>query len=67
MFVVNVLANGKKLDVKYKDHRLSNTKRFKNCRECHIEPDWLLVYRKDNNRLVLLLVETGSHSELFTK
>jgi len=55
--IVNCLASGKKLDQKYKDHKY--------CRECHIEPDWLLVYRIDNNKLLLLLVETGSHSELF--
>lgn len=63
--VINTLSNNEKLDEKYKDHQLVNSTRFKNCRECHIEPDWLLVYRIDNNELVLLLVETGSHSDLF--
>lgn len=63
--VINTLSNNEKLDEKYKDHQLVNSTRFKNCRECHIEPDWLLVYRVDNNELVLLLVETGSHSDLF--
>lgn len=62
---MDTLANNEKLDEKYKDHQLVNSLRFKNCRECHIEPDWLLVYRIDNNELVLLLVETGSHSDLF--
>ena len=42
-----------------------DTPSFKNCRECHIEPDWLLVYRFNNNELLLVLVETGSHSNLF--
>lgn len=63
--VVDMLASGKILDEKYKDHQLISTPRFKNCRECHIEPDWLLVYRYNNNELVLVLVETGSHSDLF--
>ena len=59
------LANGDILDEKYKDHELSDSKHYKNCRECHIEPDWLLVYRIDNNELILLLIKTGSHSDLF--
>lgn len=65
--IVNDLSNGIKLDIKYKDHKLTKTKKYRDCRECHIEPDWLLVYRIDNNKLILLLVATGSHSELFTK
>ncbi len=63
--IVNKLANDEELDVKYRDHALANNLRFKDCRECHIEPDWLLVYRYDHNELILLLFETGSHSELF--
>jgi len=63
--VINKLAEGGKLEPKYKDHKLENCKSFMNCRECHIEPDWLLVYRKDDDKLILLLIETGSHSELF--
>lgn len=63
--VVNTIASGKELDKKYRDHQLVNSTRFKNCRECHIEPDWLLVYRIDNDELILILVETGSHSDLF--
>lgn len=59
------LARGNILDEKYKDHKLVNTPRFINCRECHIEPDWLLVYRTDEEELELLLVEMGSHSDLF--
>lgn len=42
-------------------------KKFKNCKECHVEPDWLLVYKYYENDLILLLVETGSHSEIFKK
>lgn len=63
--VVDALADGKTLEEKYKDHSLVNSTRFKNCRECHIEPDWLLVYRINNQELILLLVETGTHSDLF--
>lgn len=63
--VVDIISNGEKLEEKYKDHQLINTTRFKNCRECHIEPDWLLVYRINNDELILVLVETGSHSDLF--
>ena len=63
--VVDKLANGEELDIKYRDHQLTDSKEYINCRECHIEPDWLLVYRKNNDKLILLLIETGSHSELF--
>ena len=63
--IVNKLANNEELDIKYKDHQLINNLRFENCRECHIEPDWLLVYRKNNNNLILVLIETGTHSDLF--
>ena len=44
---------------------LTDSKHYKNCGECHIEPDWLLVYQYIDNELVLVLVATGSHSELF--
>ena len=63
--IVNKLANNEELDIKYKDHQLINNLRFENCRQCHIEPDWLLVYRKNNNNLILVLIETGTHSDLF--
>ena len=64
--VVQRLANLEELEPKYRNHTLQNSKKFKNCNECHIEPDWLLVYKYINdNTLILLLVETGSHSELF--
>ena len=63
--IVNKLANDIELDIKNRDRRLVNNLRFQNCRECHIEPDWLLVYKKDNNNLILFLIETGSHSDLF--
>lgn len=63
--IVNALANDEKLDDKYRDHQLNDNIRFKNCRECHIEPDWLLVYKKNNTELILFLIETGTHSDLF--
>ena len=63
--VVNKLLADEKLEEKYNDHLLWNNKKFKNCYECHIEPDWLLVYQYIEDKLILLLVETGSHSELF--
>ena len=43
--VLEVLANGEELDPKYKNHKLIDDKTFKNCNECHIEPDWLLVIK----------------------
>lgn len=63
--VVEKLSRLEILDSKYKDHSLINDKYYKNCRECHIEPDWLLVYQYEDNKLNLLLIATGSHSELF--
>ena len=63
--VVELLDNVEKLDFKYKDHDLSGN--YKGTRECHIEPDWLLVYEYQNDVLVLMLYRLGSHSELFKK
>ncbi len=65
--VVDTLIDGKALPPKNRDHTLITTPRFQNCRECHIEPDWLLVYRIERSELILILVETGTHSELFGK
>lgn len=61
--VVNILAEQQKLEDKYRDHGLSGE--YKGFRECHIEPDWLLVYRIDEDVLELFLFRTGSHSDLF--
>lgn len=63
--VINILANEEKLDTKFKDHDLSGN--YKGTRECHIEPDWLLIYEIDNNALILMLYRLGTHSELFKK
>ena len=61
--VIDKLSNGETLDEKYRDHGLSGN--YKGCRECHIEPDWLLIYEIDDGILVLMLYRVGSHSELF--
>ena len=65
--VVDMLSQKQKLDPKYKDHALYNDKRFKDCRDCHIENDWVLIYKYVENEVVLLLVNTGSHSEVLDK
>jgi mRNA interferase YafQ len=57
------LAVGNKLDIKYKAHKLVGN--FVNCRECHIKPDLLLIYKIDKNLLELALVSAGNHSKLF--
>ena len=53
------------LEEKYKNHNLIDNKYYKNCGECHIESDWLLIYKYYDEELVLLLVDTGNHSNLF--
>lgn len=61
--VINTLAQGLQLDPKYKDHSLIGD--YEGFRECHIQPDWLLVYRIEEDKLILILQRTGSHSDLF--
>lgn len=61
--IVTKLANGESLEAKYKDHPLSGD--WAGHRECHIQPDWLLVYRIEYDVLVLTLTRTGTHSDLF--
>ena len=53
------------LEPKYKNHKLINNKIYNNCSECHIKPDWLLIYKYVDQELILLLFATGSYSELF--
>ncbi len=62
LVVINVLANGQPLEEKFRDHLLVGN--YFGCRECHIRPDWLLIYQTTETDL--LLVRTGSHSELFS-
>lgn len=61
--VIELLANGEKLEEKYRHHELTGN--YQGARECHIEPDWLLVYEMVDDVLVLMLHRIGSHSELF--
>ena len=61
--IVDILAEKKVLDIKYKDHALISN--YKGFGECHIEPDWLLIYKYYDKILVLSLSRLGSHSELF--
>ena len=63
--VVDLLRQGRQLDEKYRDHGLSGN--FAGFRECHIKPDWLLVYLIEDDVLTLTLVDTGSHSDIFKK
>ena len=63
--IISQLANGVQLDEKYRDHDLSGD--WKGHRECHIQPDWLLVYRIEDDVLILTLSRTGTHSDLFGK
>ncbi len=61
--VIQLLADGKILPEQYLDHALSG--KFIGCRECHITPDWLLIYEIDKGELLLYLTRTGTHSDLF--
>lgn len=63
--VIEVLARGETLPPQYRDHDLSGN--YKGTRECHVEPDWLLIYEIQDNILVLMLYRLGTHSELFKK
>lgn len=65
IYVVEKLANGDILDKKYVNHKLNDDKKYKDCYDCHIESDWILIYKYYNDKLILLLVDTGSHSNLF--
>ncbi len=61
--VITILAEGKPLPLEYRDHPLSGD--YIGCRECHIAPDWLLVYEIVERDLLLYLTRTGTHSDLF--
>ena len=64
VMVVDLLKAQQPLPVAYRDLSLKG-KQYKGCRECHVEPDWLLVYRIINEELILELLYTGTHSDLF--
>lgn len=61
--IVNRLANREPLEEKHRDHDLQGD--YAGFRECHIQPDWLLVYKVDGTDLILFLSRTGTHSDLF--
>lgn len=60
---ITALRKEEKLSPSMHDHELAGT--YKGHRECHIEPDWLLIYKIDGDELILTAVRTGSHSDLF--
>ena len=61
--IINKLLNDEILESKYKDHKLIG--KYAGFRECHIKPDLLLIYKKENNALILVCIAIGSHSDLF--
>ena len=61
--IITKLANGEELPERNRDHALTGT--YKGCRECHIKPDWLLIYQIVDEELILYLTRTGTHSDLF--
>lgn len=61
--VIKILASGEDLPAKYKDHNLSSI--YAGCKECHITPDWLLIYSLSGSDMILYLTRTGTHSDLF--
>jgi len=63
--VITFLVNEQPLPEQYCDHSLVNSRNCKGMRECHIEPDWLLIYKIFADRLILSLIRAGSHSDLF--
>lgn len=63
--VITLLVDEQPLPERCRDHALTNSRNYKNMRECHIEPDWLLIYKIEQEVLLLKLVRTGSHSDLF--
>lgn len=61
--VIAKLANGEELPERNHDHALTGN--YRGCRECHVKPDWLLVYQIVDEELMLYLTRTGTHSDLF--
>ena len=62
-YVISLIANGTQLSATYKPHKL--TGEYKDCWECHIQPDWLLIWRINAITNTLILIRTGTHSDLF--
>lgn len=65
--IIDLLVLRKPIDPKYRDHALNDSKRYQGCRDIHIEPDWVLIYKYKDKDLILLLVNTGSHSDVLDK
>jgi mRNA interferase YafQ len=63
--VITLLVNEQALPESYRDHGLINSRNYKGMRECHLEPDWLLVYQVVQDKLILRLIRTGTHSDRF--
>lgn len=63
--IIKKLAAGESLPEKNHDHALAGN--YKGCRECHIAPDWLLIYEIVETELILYLTRTGTHADLFGK
>lgn len=61
--IIDLLVRGEPLPPKHKDHALTGD--YRGCRECHITPDWLLVYQINDEELILIFTRTGTHSDLF--
>ena len=61
--VITLLASGKKLPANYHNHTLKG--KWKDFEECHIEPDWLLVYQRNEDTVILHLIRTGKHTDIF--
>ena len=60
---VSILSSSGTLPIQYRPHKLSG--KFSGAWECHIEPDWLLVWEQNDTALTLLMIETGTHSDIF--
>ncbi len=61
--IIEILADGYELDPSYRDHELAG--KYKGVRECHVEPDWLLLYEVKHHVLVLMIYRVGSHAAVF--
>ena len=61
--VIDLLLEGKPLPARNKDHALTGN--WIGYRDCHVAPDWILIYRKDENNLILIATRTGTHSDLY--
>lgn len=61
--MICLLLNRETIPKKYRDHKLNDSKKWKDCRELHVQPDWLLIYRLSNDAVTL--IATGTHADLY--